>query len=63
MFFDLRPMGGVGYTAGVANVDACAGGCVLGSKRKLERPEEHMPLRLRQKVPSKKKTTEERSES
>ena len=25
-------MGGVGYPAGVAIVDACAGGCVLGSE-------------------------------
>ena len=32
VFPDLRPMGGVGYPAGVAIVDACAGGCVLGSE-------------------------------
>ena len=52
VFSDLRPMGGVGYPAGVAIVDACAGGCVLGSEIKLERPGEHMPPRLRRKLPS-----------
>ena len=34
---DLRPMQVIGYLAGVAIVDAYAGGCVLGSGRKLER--------------------------
>ena len=33
MFSDLQPMGGVGYPAGVAIVDACVGGFVLGSER------------------------------
>ena len=47
VFSGLQPIGGVGYPAGVAIVDACAEGCVLGSERKLERPEEHMPPRLR----------------
>ena len=59
-------MGGVGYPAGVAIVDACAGGCELGSERKLKRPEEHMPLRLRRKLPSIKISAEgrdQRSES
>ena len=37
MFSDLRPMQVIGYLAGVAIVDAYAGGCVLGSGRKLER--------------------------
>ena len=45
-------MRGVGYPAGVAIVDACAGGCVLGSERTLERPEERMPPRLHRKLPS-----------
>ena len=45
-------MGGVGYPAGVAIVDACTGGCVIGSERKLERPEEHIPPRLRRTLPS-----------
>ena len=49
---DLRPMGGIGYPGGVAMVDACAGGCVLGSERKSERPEAHMPPRLRRKLSS-----------
>ena len=59
-------MGGVCYPAGVAIVDACAGGCVLGSERKLELPEEHMPPRLRRKLPSIKISAEgreQRSES
>ena len=51
VFSGLQPIGGVGYPAGVAIVDACAEGCVLGSERKLERPEEHMPPRLRRKLP------------
>ena len=51
MFSDLRPMEEVGYPAGVAIVDAYARGCVLGSERKLEHPEEHMPPRLRRKLP------------
>ena len=54
VFSDLRPLGGVGCPAGVAIVDACAGGCVLGSERKVERPEEHMPPRIRRKLPSMK---------
>ena len=45
------PWRGGGYPAGVAIVDACAGGCVLGSERRLERPEEHMPRRLRRRLP------------
>ena len=45
-------MGGVGYPAGVAIVDASMGGCVLGSERKLKRPEENMPPRLRRNLPS-----------
>ena len=57
-------MEGVGYLAGVANVDACAGGCVLGSERKLKRPEEHMLPRLRRKLQSIKNSAQrgERSE-
>ena len=53
-------MGGVGYPAGVAIVDACAGGHVLGSERKLNRPEEHMPPRLGRKLPSIKISAEGR---
>ena len=60
---DLRPMGGVGYPAGVAIVDDCARGCVLGSERKSKRPEEHMPPRLRRKLPSINISAGERSES
>ena len=52
VFSDLRSIRVVGYPAGVAIVDACAGGCVLGSERILERPEEHMSPRLRRKLPS-----------
>ena len=60
MFSDRRPMGGVGYPAGVAIVDACVEGCVLVSERKLERPEEHMPPRLRRKLTSIKISAEGR---
>ena len=63
MISDLRPMGGVGYPAGVAIVDDCARGCVLGSERKSKRPEEHMPPRLRRKLPSINISAGERSES
>ncbi|MEP3106518.1 MAG: hypothetical protein ABJO54_05610, partial [Hyphomicrobiales bacterium] len=28
VFFDLRPMGGIGYPAGIAIVGGCAGGCI-----------------------------------
>lgn len=62
VFSDLRPMAGVGYPAGVAIVDACAVGCVLESERKLERPEEHMPPRLRRELPSIKISAEERNQ-
>ena len=51
VFSDLRPIGGVGYPSVVAIVDACVGGFLLGSERKLERPEEHMSHRLRRKLP------------
>ena len=56
-------MEGVGYPAGVAIADACAGGCVLGSERRLKRPEEHMPPRLRRKLPSIKISAEGRDQS
>ena len=62
VFSDLRPLGGVGCPAGVAIVDACAGGCVLGSERKMERPEEHMPPKLRRELPSIKISAEDRGE-
>ena len=53
-------MGGVCYAADVAIVDARTGGCVLGSVRKLERPEEHMPAKHRRKLPSIKISAEGR---
>ena len=56
-------MEGVGYPAGVAIADACAGGCVLGSERRLKRPEEHMPPRLGRKLPSIKISAEGRDQS
>ena len=38
VFSDLRPMGGVCYPAGVAIVDACAGGGMLGSEENWNAP-------------------------